>query len=596
MSDDINTETIKNTQKLLGKYVKKPALTEKLLRKPPFRFLHDVITCIIRDTGFLKGLYSEDELQSDNVKEKDAKLNFLTKLIDAMKSITGKEIKARPGKIIAGLEPKETNHLLQIIAKALDKKVDSSVYINNLNKETRNMTGQKEKKRTPSTIRDASSDKKTKTSSKNSTPRRNDKDNASTDRMRKSKINTESVTNSKANKHGKNKEKDINKEGQKIRTDTKESEEKEEKQNSNEDIKEEHNEKLETLEEVQDKDDIKSEEEVEPSKSNINENNDGKNKEETITSDSSKDNMKVKESKLKDDDIKNSVDVLLQKKDTTLIRPKSAKPKSSGLGRERGKQIVSNIPSENTEESNKINESNVTDQNHFQRPNTSLLRPPSVRPSSARPGAPRLKQEPVIPSEEVVPMGKVKVIIENFDKNDVDDEDTVTIQLVEPPEVSTRSPALSSDVRGHLVEQILEQLQNDDESTANLNKTSQVEIEWEQEEGLGGKDAVNKEIDQVRTTLQQLTKCANPLGKMLGYLHEDVDAMQAELNMWWESRKQAEKEIIEQKKAIEEEQKPLLIQLETVRGNIEKYKKQIAAAEANILQNERRIQNLLLLS
>lgn len=84
MSDDVSAEIIKNTQKALGKYVKKPQLTEKLLKKPPFKFLHDVITTVIKETGFLKGLYNEVEMQSDNVKEKDMKIAYLTKLIEAV--------------------------------------------------------------------------------------------------------------------------------------------------------------------------------------------------------------------------------------------------------------------------------------------------------------------------------------------------------------------------------------------------------------------------------------------------------------------------------------------------------------------------------
>ena len=59
---------IKRTQDTLGKVIKKPPLTEKLLSKPPFRFLHDILTEVIKNTGVLKGLYKADELNSENVK------------------------------------------------------------------------------------------------------------------------------------------------------------------------------------------------------------------------------------------------------------------------------------------------------------------------------------------------------------------------------------------------------------------------------------------------------------------------------------------------------------------------------------------------
>lgn len=52
----LDAETIKRTQDALGKYVKKPPLTEKLLKKPPFKFIHDVIKVVSVEKGFIDAL------------------------------------------------------------------------------------------------------------------------------------------------------------------------------------------------------------------------------------------------------------------------------------------------------------------------------------------------------------------------------------------------------------------------------------------------------------------------------------------------------------------------------------------------------------
>ena len=46
MATDVDPIIIKRTQDSLGKYVKKPHLTEKLLKKPPFGFLHDIFRVV----------------------------------------------------------------------------------------------------------------------------------------------------------------------------------------------------------------------------------------------------------------------------------------------------------------------------------------------------------------------------------------------------------------------------------------------------------------------------------------------------------------------------------------------------------------------
>ena len=62
MADDAALEAaVTATIDTLGQVIKRPPLTQKLLKKPPFRFLHDVVTNVIKASGFLEGLYAGDE-------------------------------------------------------------------------------------------------------------------------------------------------------------------------------------------------------------------------------------------------------------------------------------------------------------------------------------------------------------------------------------------------------------------------------------------------------------------------------------------------------------------------------------------------------
>lgn len=104
------------TKELVGALITRPKLSDKLLGKPPFRFLHDIITEIIKKTGFATDLYSPEELLSENVKDKDSKIQYLEKIIKLvgihLNTLT--EVKAQ--KIVAGLEPVNTNRFLQLLA------------------------------------------------------------------------------------------------------------------------------------------------------------------------------------------------------------------------------------------------------------------------------------------------------------------------------------------------------------------------------------------------------------------------------------------------------------------------------------------------
>lgn len=61
-------EWVTVTQANLGAVIKRPKLTDQLLQKPPFRFLHDIVSEVSKATGFAEGLYDEDEKKSANIK------------------------------------------------------------------------------------------------------------------------------------------------------------------------------------------------------------------------------------------------------------------------------------------------------------------------------------------------------------------------------------------------------------------------------------------------------------------------------------------------------------------------------------------------
>lgn len=104
------------TQVLLGELITRPKLSEKLLSKPPFRFLHDIIMEIIKVTDFASGLYTAEEMDSALVTDKTQKLQFLEKIIKVVGIQLNTLVQAKPAKIVAGLDVQNTNNFLQLLA------------------------------------------------------------------------------------------------------------------------------------------------------------------------------------------------------------------------------------------------------------------------------------------------------------------------------------------------------------------------------------------------------------------------------------------------------------------------------------------------
>jgi len=107
---------IETTVSLFAGLISKPKLTEKLLSKPPFRFLHDIISNLNAGSGVVEGLFQGEELDAKQCTTKELKLGYLNKLILFTSTCCGEPPMARASKIVAGHDPEDTNKLLQAIA------------------------------------------------------------------------------------------------------------------------------------------------------------------------------------------------------------------------------------------------------------------------------------------------------------------------------------------------------------------------------------------------------------------------------------------------------------------------------------------------
>uniref|UniRef100_A0A7S2RW11 TRAF3-interacting protein 1 n=1 Tax=Mucochytrium quahogii TaxID=96639 RepID=A0A7S2RW11_9STRA len=110
-------DIIQETKNVIGSIIRKPKMSDKLLSRPPFRFLHDTIMAIDAKTNFVQELLEDDEKDSSNIKEKEAKIGFLKKIINFAGICNGEEVDVRANKIVAGAEAENTNVLMQVLGR-----------------------------------------------------------------------------------------------------------------------------------------------------------------------------------------------------------------------------------------------------------------------------------------------------------------------------------------------------------------------------------------------------------------------------------------------------------------------------------------------
>ncbi|KAE8742936.1 hypothetical protein FOCC_FOCC011430 [Frankliniella occidentalis] len=610
MTEEVKPDVIKKTQDSLKKHIKKPPLTEKLLKKPPFRFLHDIVTNVIKETSFLDGLFTVEELNHENIKDRDGKIAFLDKLISAVKIITGIPLSVRATKIVAGHEPTKTNELLQAIGLALDKKLDSRDVAQQLRKKGNKKSDAPDSKK--SSPREGKQEKtdagKSKSQEKVSsqTEEGSDKKKSNTKQV---KVGQEAESSDKKKRSSSTSKQTKSKEPSKTVRSKKENITSDSKADLPKEMKEEAVGQAKLPDKTPSKQEILTSEavptEVEQNKTpsqrrsssarqQMEENPGLPPQQPSATPISPKKQIERKSSSQ-------------EKEDSALTTLPPLQPDQSTIGAP-PKTHTQPQPSTNSTRAPSATPAQTSNsqQGQPQAPvPVPLARPrTAARVGSARPGAPRVRNrgEALVVNEEVK-AAPVNLIVEDENaKISHEDEDENLVVVESPPvdgipdDLQPSAPAMSrpSSQQGHLVAQILEtqkelEVGNGDNGEVNQHHT---EIEWEAGRRRERETAV-KEVDRMRSLIQTLTRAAHPLGKLLDSLQEDVDNMQRELSQWQNMQNSLEEQLQMEEKLSAQASLPLKEQLKQLQQAVRLELDQISSAKANIISNDDRIRRLL---
>uniref|UniRef100_A0A8C8YPS2 TRAF3-interacting protein 1 n=1 Tax=Prolemur simus TaxID=1328070 RepID=A0A8C8YPS2_PROSS len=605
----MNAAVVRRTQEALGKVIRRPPLTEKLLSKPPFRYLHDIITEVIRLTGFMKGLYTDAEMKSDNVKDKDAKISFLQKAIDVVVMVSGEPLSAKPARIVAGHEPERTNELLQIIGKCCLNKLSSDDAVKRV------LAGEKGDVRGRASLTSQSQESDNKNAREEESRTHKDKEDrrnseikersTSRDRKQKEELKEESKPREKERDKEKAKENDRDRHKDPERDKYREGEREKTKARARQERDKDRGKDLEREKERERKSEGGKEKERLRDRDRDRDRDKGRDRDRRRVRngeysrdpdrEKSREHDRVERKsassgemskKLSDGSFKDSKAEI-----ETEISSRSSRSLTTKTSKRRSRNSVEGIAKLTIYVAE-----NIISCLFFGFPIFGFRRIP--RPGSARPAPPRVKQQESVEALPIDRTGSGKtmsnVMIIDSQNSDHEEDDQFVVEAA--PQISDMSeiemvPAVEleeEEKHGGLVKKILE-TKKDYEKLQQSPKPGEkerslvFESAWKKE-----KDIVSKEIEKLRVSIQTLCKSALPLGKIMDYIQEDVDAMQNELQLW--HRRWA----LQKKQSITDcAVEPLKAELAELEQLIKDQQDKICAVKANILKNEEKIQKMV---
>ncbi|XP_040124049.2 TRAF3-interacting protein 1 isoform X5 [Ictidomys tridecemlineatus] len=618
----MNAAVVRRTQEALGKVIRRPPLTEKLLSKPPFRYLHDIVTEVIRTTGFMKGLYTDVEMKSDNVKDKDAKISFLQKAIDVVMMVSGEPLLAKPARIVAGHEPERTNELLQIIAKCCINKLSSEDAVRRV------LAGEKADARGRASRTSKPHESDNKNVREDDSRAHRDREDRRNSEVKERSTSRDGKQREELKEESKSREKERDKE--KMKDNDRDRHKDAERDKYREGEKEKSRSRA-RQERERDRDRGNKDRDADRDKERERRGEAGRDKERHRERDRDRDKGKDRERRRarngehsRDPDReKNREQEKLERK--AEISTTASRSLTSKTSKRRSKTSVEDdnsttlwresvepdpaVKQKGDSISDAEGDTGATGQDKSEvcenpeapsELSSNVRRIP--RPGSARPAPPRVKRQEGVETLMMDRTGSGKtvsnVIIDSQNSDNEDDDQFVVEaapQISEMSEIET-VPALEledSEKHGGLVKKILETKKDYEKlqqspKPGEKEKSFVFESAWKKE-----KDIVSKEIEKLRVSIQTLCKSALPLGKIMDYIQEDVDAMQNELQLWHTENKQHAEALQKEQSITDCAVEPLKVELAELEQMIKDQQDKICAVKANILKNEEKIQKMV---
>ncbi|XP_045337899.1 TRAF3-interacting protein 1 isoform X4 [Leopardus geoffroyi] len=642
----MNAAVVKRTQEALGKVIRRPPLTEKLLNKPPFRYLHDIITEVIRVTGFMKGLYTDAEMKSDNVKDKDAKISFLQKAIDVVVMVSGEPLSAKPVRIVAGHEPERTNELLQRIGKCCLSKLSSDDAVKrvlagergdakartSLTSKSQELDNRNAREEGPG-VREDKEDKRYSEMNEESA-RRDQKQREDVKEESKARDKDKDKTMENDRERHKEPERDKDGEGESERARNRAKQDRDrgtrerdkdmerERERRSEAGKERERRKERERDKGRDRDrDRRRGKDGDHSRNPDREKSREHDKPERKSSNSGEVYKKLSDGSVKDSKAETETEVSTRASGSVTAKMSKRRSKNSMEGTKEANTNSASVSDDNSaslrrehvepepavkqkgDSPSDTEEVGPSVQEKSELPSelpANIRKPP--RPGSARPAPPRVKRQDGAEALTVDRTGSGKavasVIVDAQNSDGEEDDQFVVEAAPQLPEMSELEVVPAGDVEeeekhGGLVKKILETKKDYEKlqqppRPGEKEKLLVSESAWKKE-----KDIVSKEIEKLRVSIQTLCKSALPLGKIMDYIQEDVDAMQNELQLWHSENKQHAEALQEEQSITDCAVEPLKAELAELEQLIRDQQDKICAVKANILRNDEKIQKMV---